>query len=44
MPAPTHKPALQYAIRHECAVLCPLLEVVLHSVYQKRKEVEYNHA
>lgn len=44
MPLPAHKPALQYAIRHECAALWPLLEVALYSVYQKRKEVEHNHA
>lgn len=44
MPLPTHKSALQHAIRHECATLWPLLEVALRSVYQKRKEVEHNHA
>ena len=44
MPLPTHTPALQYAIRHECAALWPLLKVAPHSVHQKRKEVEYNHA
>ncbi|GEM_PF-1601200 len=44
MPLPAHKPALQYAICHECAALWPLLEAALRSVYQKRKEVEYNHA
>ena len=44
MPVPAHKSALQYTIRHECAALWPLLEVTLYSVYQKRKEVEYNHA
>ena len=44
MPLPAHKSALQHAICHECAALWPLLEAALYSVYQKRKEVEHNHA
>ena len=44
MPLPAHTPALQHAICHECAALWLLLEAALYSVYQKRKEVEHNHA
>lgn len=44
MPLPAHKSALQHATCHKRAALWLLLEAALYSVYQKRKEVEYNHA